>query len=230
MRRTRVKDRVTTLRIAALCLGLLAGFLPAASRAADWEVIAERDGIVASRRMVEGRQLPQLRAQGDVEGTPQEVLAVLLDVPGYRQWVPDCAEATTLRQTGAWRSLIYTRTDLPWPVLDREAVIEQQVIFVRAPALLKVVFQAVAAPDIARARGTIRTNFAEGSYTIEALDGNRSRVTYLVDADPGGAIPAWLIRMQSRRNPLETLAGLRQRLQETRGQYGEQIARFPSGG
>ena len=71
MRRTRVKDRVTTLRSAALCLGLLAGILPAASRAADWEVIAERDGIVASRRMVEGRQLPQLRAQGEVEGTPQ---------------------------------------------------------------------------------------------------------------------------------------------------------------
>ena len=37
---------MTTPRIAALCLGLLAGSLPAAGHAADWEVVAETDGIV----------------------------------------------------------------------------------------------------------------------------------------------------------------------------------------
>jgi hypothetical protein len=211
---------VTTLRIAALCLGMLAAGLPAASHAGGWEVIADRDGIVVSRRMVEDRPLPQLRGQAEVRGTPDEILAVLLDVPSYREWVPDCAEATTLRKTGAWRSLIYTRTDLPWPVLDREAVIDQEVFFVRAPVLVKVIFQAVAAPQVPRASGTIRTPFAEGSYTIEALDRNRSRVTYLVHADPGGAVPDWLVLLQSTSNPLGTLAGLRRQLEKTRGRQG----------
>lgn len=208
---------MTTPRIAGLCLGLLAGTLPAAGLADDWQLIAERDGIVASQRMAEGRRYPQLRAQGEVRGTPDEILAVLRDVASYRDWVPDCAEATTLRETSAWRSLIYTRTDLPWPVLDREAVVDQEVVFVRAQVLVKVFFQAVAAPEVAHASNTIRTAFAEGSYTIEALDADRSRVTYRIDADPGGHVPAWLVELQIRRNPLETLAGLRRQVEKTRG-------------
>lgn len=199
-----------------MCLGLLAAGLSAAVQADDWEVTSERDGIVASQRMAAGLRYPQLRAQGVVRGTPQQVLAVLLDVPGYPAWVPDCAEAKALRKTGAWRSLIYTRTDLPWPVLDREAVVDQEVFFVRAPTLIKVEFRAVAAPEVPRAINTIRTDFAEGSYTIEALDAGRSRVTYRIDADPGGHVPDWLVQLQIRRNPLETLAGLRRRLEETR--------------
>lgn len=215
---------MTTPGIAALCLGLLAGSLPAAGHAADWTVVAETDGIVVSQRMVDGRRFPQLRAQAEVRGTPDEILAVLLDVPAYRQWVPDCAEATVLRKTGAWRRLIYTRTELPWPVLDREAIIDQEVFFVRAPTLVKVFFKAVPAPEVPRAAGTVRTDFAEGSYTIEALDADRSRVTYLVEADPGGAVPDWLVRMQSRRNPLGTLSGLRRRLEQIRSRQAAQQA------
>lgn len=203
--------------IPALCLAILAAALPAASQAAAWQVIAEREGIIVSRRLVEGRRLPQLRAQGEVRGTPQEILAVLLDVSAYRLWVPDCAEARTLEHTGPGRSLIYTRTDFPWPVADREAIIDQEVIVVRAPSLVKIVFQAVEAPQVPRARGTIRTHAAVGAYTIEALDGRRSRVTYEIDADPAGALPEWLIRAKSRRNPLETLAGLRRRLDQIHG-------------
>jgi len=215
---------VTTPRIAALCLGLLAGSLPAAGHAADWEVVAETDGIVVSQRMVEGRRFPQLRAQAEILGTVDEVLAVLLDVPAYRQWVPDCAEATVLRRTGAWRRLIYTRTELPWPVLDREAIIDQEVFFVRASTLVKVFFRAVPAPEVPRAAGTVRTDFAEGSYTIEALDADHSRVTYQVEADPGGAVPDWLVRMQSRRNPLGTLSGLRRQLEQIRSRQAAQQA------
>lgn len=217
LRRARVECGVTALRTLVLSLGLLAGSLPAAGHAAGWEVIEDADGIVVSQRPVEGRRLPQLRAQGEVEATPLEILAVLLDVAAYPEWVPDCAEARLLQRIDAWRSLIYTRTGLPWPVLDREAIVEQEVFFVREPVLLKVTFHAVAAPELPRARGTLRTGFAEGSYTIEALgDGRRSRVTYEVQADPGGSVPDWLIRMQSRRNPLETLAGLRRQLEKTR--------------
>src|SRR5918994_691497 len=49
----------------AMGIGLIA---PA--QAADWQVIAERDGIVVSRRAVQGRAFPQLRAVGEVPGTP----------------------------------------------------------------------------------------------------------------------------------------------------------------
>jgi hypothetical protein len=66
-----------------------------------------------------------------------------------------------------------------------------------------------------------------GFYSIQAIDDERSLVHYELDADPAGSLPAWLITMQSTRNPLQTLAGLRKRLNETRGRYAAQIDRFP---
>ena len=210
--------------IALLAVGIALA-LPA--RAADWQVIAERDGIVVSRKSVAGRGFPQLRAVGEVPGTPYEILAVLLDVPAHTKWLPDCVESRTLRHLDAWHHVIYTRTDAPWPVSDREAVIENEVIFLEPPSRLKVTFMALPAPEVARARGTVRMKAVSGYYLIAAIDDRRSLVQYELDADPAGALPAWLVSFQSTRNPMQTLSGLRARLQATRGQYRAQIATFP---
>jgi len=209
-----------------LVLMLLAAW-PGASHSGAWEIIEERDGIVVSRRPVQNRAFPQLRAVGEVRGTPYEILAVLLDVPAHVGWLPDCRVSKSLRRLGPWRYVIYTRTNAPWPVPDREAVIENEVIFLDPPSKVKVKFDAISAPDVARARGTVRMKSLSGFYSIEAIDDERSLVHYELDADPAGSLPAWLITMQSTRNPLHTLAGLRRRLHETRGQYEEQIDRFP---
>ncbi len=213
------------LRLIALLASSVAAAVP--SQAADWQVITERDGIVVSRRPVQGRGFPQLRAVGEVAGTPYEILAVLLDVAAHPKWLPDCIESRTVRRLDTWRYIIYTRTDAPWPVSDREAVIENEVIFLDPPRKVKVTFDALPASDVAHARGTVRMKSVNGYYSIEAIDDRRSLVQYELDADPAGVLPAWLVNYQSTRNPLETLAGLRTRLQATRGQYRAQIAKFP---
>lgn len=217
------------LKVGALLAVLLAGLLQNPARAGDWEVIAEREGIVVSRRLVPGQSFPELRAVGEVPGTPYEILAILLDVPAYVAWLPDCVEAKTVRKIDAWRSLIYTRTDVPWPVPDRDVVVDNEVIFIDPPSKVKVAFRAVAEPVVRRRQGTVRMRKATGFYTIEAIDESRALVHYEVDADPSGTLPDWLISMQSKRNPFETLAGLRRRLEATRGQYREQIEKFPAG-
>lgn len=209
---------------ALLALGVAQSF---PSQASNWEVISEREGITVSRRAVQGRAFPQLRAVGEVPGTPYEILAVLLDVPAHVKWLPDCIESRTLSRLDAWRYIIYTRTDAPWPVSDRESVIENEVIFLDPPRKVKVTFEAVPAPEVARARGTVRMKAVNGYYSIEAIDERRSLVQYELDADPAGTLPAWLVTMQSTRNPMQTIAGLRTRLQATRGQYRAQIAKFP---
>lgn len=216
--------------LAAALVGIvLFGALPFSVLASDWEVIASRDGIVVSRRAVAGRAFPELRAVGEVVGTPYEVLAILTDVPAYVEWLPDCVESKSVRRIDAWRSIIYTRTDVPWPIADREVVVDNVVSFIAPPSKVTVAFAAVPAPDVTQGVGTIRMEHATGFYAIETIDEGRSRVQYQIDADPGGTLPDWLIRLQSTRNPLETIAGLRRRLEETRGRYDDQIAHFPSG-
>lgn len=213
--------RAALLAAALLCLQ------PAPAFAADWQVISEREGIVVSRRPAAGRAFPQLRAIGEVPGTPYEVLAILTDVPAYVKWLPDCVESRTVRVVNAWQSIVYMQTDAPWPVANREAVVNNRVDFIDPPSKLRVSFSAISAPEVRRRRGIVRMKLANGFYAVEAIDNVRSRVHYEVDADPSGTLPARLITLQSTRNPYETIAGLRRRLTETRGQYDAEIAAFP---
>lgn len=216
-------------RIALLTAILLASACPQTANADDWKVILEQDGIVVSRRLVEGRALPQLRAVGEVPGTPYEVLAVLLDVPEHVAWRPDCAESRIVRRISHWKSLTYTRIRTPWPLADRDVVVEDEVLFVDPPSSVKVSFQAVAAPDVESGRRVIRMPRVTGSYSIEATPDGRSRVHYELEADIGGSVPDWFVAIQSAGNPFRTLAGLRQQLERTRGRYDEEIALFPQG-
>ena len=215
------------VRIAALVGAAFVAASPQLAHAGDWEVIAQQEGITVSRRPVEGRSFPQLRAIGEVPGTPYEVLAILLDVPAHVDWRPDCVESRLVQRTDTWQSVVYTVTGAPWPVADREIVVSNEVVFIDPPSQLKVTFAALAAPDVKHRRGTVRIKAATGFFAIEAIDNRHSRVHYEVDADPGGSLPKWVITAQSTKNPLGTLTGLRRRLEETRGQYAAQIARLP---
>jgi hypothetical protein len=42
--------------------------------------------------------------------------------------------------------------------------------------------------------GTVRMPLLRGSWSVEAEDANRSRVTYEITVKPGGSIPGWLVR------------------------------------
>lgn len=42
--------------------------------------------------------------------------------------------------------------------------------------------------------GAVRMPLLRGSWSVEAIDASRSRVTYQIAVDPGGSIPGWMVR------------------------------------
>lgn len=42
--------------------------------------------------------------------------------------------------------------------------------------------------------GAVRMPLLRGSWTVEAIDASRSRVTYQIAVRPGGSIPGWMVR------------------------------------
>ena len=207
----------------------LAVWLVASAAAADedgWQVTAEEQGVVVSLRPVAGRALPELRSVGEIAATPLEILSVVVDVPNHVEWRPDCAVSKTIQQIDAVTSVVYSLTDAPWPVADRELVTRSEVDLSGGPTKVAVRFSALDAPEVEGKSGAVRMERATGAWEIEAVDAARSRVRYTVDADPGGSLPGWLVSMQTKRNPLETLVGLRRRVEQTRGSYVDRVREF----
>lgn len=59
---------------------------------------------------------------------------------------------------------------------------------------------------------TVRMESLRGCWDVEALAPDRSRVVYEFAANPGGSLPAWLVRRGALGAPPDVIAEVRARL------------------
>lgn len=203
----------------------LAGVLavwPAAreSGAPGWALMYNRDGFKAYERRGEP---PTYRAEGTVFLPMAEVAAVLVDVPREREWVSYLCESRILEGDPVSHSIIYSRYDLPWPVRDRDAVIESTVEKRPKEGEVRVRFRTASSADAPDRTGCVRVPLCEGEFSLVQEASGAVRVTYTIRLDPGGWLPSWLVRHFIRDAPAETLRAFKAQVLRTRGQYDEFI-------
>lgn len=205
----------------AFAAGILACTLILANTPGEWSFMYERDGFKAYER--KGHP-PSYRTEGSVDVDLAEVAAVLVDVPRQKEWVSHLCESRLVEGDPVARSIVYSRYDLPWPVKDRDAVIES--VVEERPELgeVHVRFRSIQAPEVPVRRDCIRVPLCEGEFTLSESRPGSVRVTYTIRLDPGGWLPDWLARQFVRDAPAKTLRDFKAQVLRTRGQYEAFIA------
>lgn len=221
----------TVITAWALAIWMLAAAGARASdpnAASDWELVTEEDGVVVTQRAVPDREFPTFRGTTVIDATPYEILAVIQDVTRHTEWMENCIEARKLEEDGKGQRLGYNRTDLPWPLADRDAVILAQLTIREPDRSLLLEFAASEHPAAKPIRGVVRMPTTNGHYKLESHTPNQTQVEYQVDTDPGGHLPKWLVRRSTKYLPLRTLTGLRAQIEKTRGNYADFIRKLPA--
>jgi hypothetical protein len=120
----------------------------------------------------------------------------------------DCAEARLVASESEAVSYIYHRTNVPWPLSDRDVVLRSEVEIVEPGRLVFVRFRSESA-RVPLVDGVVRLATLAGFYRLEAMAPAHTSVEYRVDVEPGGNIPAWVGHRATRTLPLTTILGLR---------------------
>ena len=213
-----------TLAVAALLSGLAS-----AEAAEPWLDVLEDDGIRVSQRVGPGRALPEFRAVAEIAASRWQVLAVIVDIPNQPKWMHRLSEARVIRtkaQTGSpLGAVFYLRMDLPWPVSDRDVVLESDTDFPDEGRSVTR-FARASHAEHEPIEGVIRMPRLRGHYALTALAPDRTRVEYQVDADPGGSLPSWLVTRVSRDDPWYTLKDLRARVAAAHAEYAEFVRQW----
>ncbi len=204
-------------------LAILCVAFPTLVHAGGWEVIKKDEGITVSKKEVDGKDLPIFRGTGVVDASLYEILAVLNDTPRNTDWMHNCHTATLLKQVDEVTRVIYNRTDAPWPVSDRDVVLRSKATWNVEKRTVMVRFKSIQSPLMGEVADVVRMPQLEGFYKLTALDWDKTRVTYQVDADPGGSLPDWLVSAVQTDIPLHTLKKLRAQVKKMRGKYPEFI-------
>ena len=186
-----------------------------------WRMIGRADGVTSWVRDDPQDGFPRLRGEVEIDAELFDILGVLHDVNRSCEWTPECREARLIRDLSDTSSLIYLRTICPWPVSDRDAVIQTKVSIKPDGSGARAEFNAVELPEVPPVDGVVRLRVSEGAYYLSRISAQKTRVRYEVHSIPGGEVPSALAKRALEHLPHDSLFALAKRAVAMRGRYEE---------
>jgi hypothetical protein len=178
----------------------------------EWTEVDQEDGIKVWRLEVPGRDLPGFRGETVIAGPVSAIVAQLKRVDRHTEWMHRCSASETLKRYSDDRVVIYNRTDIPWPVWDRDVILDTLFTYAAQGRLVTLTFKNDDPALRPLPDHVVRMPRLEGFYRMWQLDPARTKVVYQVEADVGGSVPRWMAERVARDMPYETLSRLRQRV------------------
>jgi len=192
---------------AGRCLALALALLGASAQASEWVTRFQEQGVTVQTREVDGSGYHAFRATTTLAASPEAVLARLRDIDSYTEWFPDTPEArlVNVESVGGDVWFNYLRTDVPWPVKDRDTVYRNRLL--RSNDGLRI--EIVADPDVLpETRRVVRIRSAGGFWDMRAADGGTA-VHWQFHLDPGGNLSPALANPRVLETPKGALRALR---------------------
>lgn len=214
--------RVGAVVLASLlwCSSVLAG------DGEGWRVLAQERGITVSVRDEPGRELPTFRGQGVIEGDVLLVLAVVLDAPAATEWAEGADEVRIVKTVDPRTHVLYTRTDTPWPVSDRDMYMQRKTEVIKPGEQFKL--HMVCTSGEKEREGAVRVTDCESHFILRKIDANHTQIDYQVNIDPAGSIPKFVIKWASKKVPFDTLVNLEAFAKKARERYKRDVELWAS--
>lgn len=174
-----------------------------------WELKKNQDSIKVYTANAGNSNIKAVRVECIINATPSQLTALLLDAKAHEQWVYSTKSSYSIRSTGAGKQLYYSEISMPWPLANREVVVNLSIS--QQPATKVLTVKAIAiSGELQSKKDKVRVVRSNVTWTITPLAANRLKIEYIADADPGGSIPAWITNMFLTKGPYETFKQLRQ--------------------
>ncbi|MFP1681083.1 START domain-containing protein [Alloalcanivorax sp. C16-1] len=188
-----------------------------------WSLISDRQQVRVFRQSGTGHG--DDRHDFAIRGTTRFALrdeyalvAVLRDYAAYPQWLHFVTEVDELAPGADGSRRLRFATRLPWPLRDREALLESRLVR-NATAADQVTVALSNRPGLLPPDPDyVRVPRLHGSLAFRRLGDDRVEVDYRLRLDPGGDLPAWLARLLLRDAAHFTLRRLRAAVRQPRYQ------------
>jgi ribosome-associated toxin RatA of RatAB toxin-antitoxin module len=178
--------------------------------AQSWELAKDKNGVKVSTRKIEGYTLKEFKGETIVKASSDKVLAMLKNIEGYVNWMPDCKESKALKKISETEFYQYTVTDAPWPVTDRDNVAHMK-ISEKEKGTYHIALKG--SPDyIAKNSAYVRVPQLKASWKIIPQSNGGTKVVYQGLASAGGSIPDWMANMTSIDIPYFTLEKMKEQV------------------
>jgi len=212
----------TTLSLKFLVFSLLWLFngQATAQDTGTWELKRQSDGLSVYVRDAANSDVKEIKIETTLDASLHAVVAVLKDVPVYEDWIYKCQEAYRMKPAEDKASLYYCKVDFPWPMSDRDFIAQSQLS--QDPATRTVFIDVKGKPDQKpEVEDVVRIRSLDIHYELTPVSDSKTKMSYRLHSDPGGAIPTWLVNMVVDNGPVNTVKGMREMLKSEKYQNAQ---------
>lgn len=213
-------NRAFSLKILIISSLVLFSSQLSSQTAGEWELKRQSDGLNVYLRDAAGSEVKEIKIETTLEASLHAVVAVLKDVPVYEDWIYKCLEANRLEPATNTSSLYYCKVDFPWPMSDRDFIAKSRLQ--QDPASRTVYIDVKGQPDYQEeVEEVVRIRSLDIHYELTPLPGGKTKMSYRLHSDPGGAIPTWLVNLVVDNGPVNTVKGMREMLKSEKYQNAQ---------
>jgi hypothetical protein len=121
--------------------------------------------------------------------------------------------SSLVKKVSPYELYFYSEIDFPWPAANRDFVSHLRVSQNHNNKTVTIDAENVAG-FVPEKKGAIRILSSTGKWTITKKENNQLAVEYLLQANPGGTLPAWITNLFDTKGPFETFKNLRRQIQK----------------
>lgn len=156
-----------------------------------------------------------LKAEVIFENTTlEELREVLFDVSRYTKWQYKMTEAKMLQRVNNNEIIIRSVVDSPWPVENREMLVRFSCVLDLPNNFMTITARGGIDYDYPKDGDLVRVPFSEAHWAV-TQKGSNLHISYTLQVDPGGSLPAWMVNMAMAEGPFETFKNLSDLLKST---------------
>lgn len=176
----------------------------------EWELSKEGDGIKVYTAKMNNSGFKSVKVECVMEGTIEKLVTVLKNVDGNNHWVYNTKQTHLVKNISDNEFVYYAETSLPWPLRNRDMVINM--LFEKNDQGNQLTVKATGVKDQEPEKdGKVRVPYFDGLWEVTQTDAAHITINYRLSVDPGGSVPAWAYNMFVSKGPYKTfnnLAGL----------------------
>jgi hypothetical protein len=182
---------------------------------ADWKLATDSNGVTIYSHPHAGSSLKEFRGIGLIDGSSHAVHQVLDDIDAYPTFMPYITECRLLKREGSDSLITYQRFS-PRICCDRDYTLRIREVSWTTPAGLAYSNSWEPTDEFGPARkaGVVRINICQGTWLLEPDGNTKTRATYSVYTDTGGAIPSFIANHFSESAIEKVFAAVRKQVKE----------------
>ena len=188
-----------------LVLAAMIFTLSAAQAQDTWELRRNENGITIYSRKINNQV--QLHLLTEFDCTPDILINELLRISNYPNWVYGNKSSGIIKKVNDHDIIYFTEAHLPWPIADRDLVIELTMSPATATTPLTIIAKSINGVLPPKSH-FIRVPYSVATWHVTPAQGNKIKIDYTFSLDPGGSIPGWLVNLTIATGPYKSFLKL----------------------